>query len=104
MTRSASRMASAGDSAKRAPFLANGLHFSALRFQTVSLYPALRRFDAMPPPMVPRPRKEIVVIITTDLFTVSSPPPTEKVSIPGLALEIRHERCRPPQASRRDRG
>src|SRR6266446_6069992 len=68
MTRSASRMAAAGDSAKRAPFLANGLHFSALRFQTVSLYPALRRFDAMPPPMVPRPRKEIVVIITTDLF------------------------------------
>src|SRR6266403_5082375 len=37
---SASRMASAGVSATRALFRANGSHFSALRFQTVSLYPA----------------------------------------------------------------
>src|SRR6185312_5776102 len=101
MTRPTSRTASAGLSATRAPFLANGLHFAALRFQTVSLYPALRRLDAMPPPMVPRPRYETVFIIVNSskivsvrVFVISAAPLGEGRRRPGPRLAVPHQTSR----------
>src|SRR5665213_275517 len=56
MMTSAFSAASRGELATRAPSLANGLDFSALRLKTASGKPFVKRFRAMPPPMMPRPR------------------------------------------------
>ena len=55
----ASRAASAGLPATRAPACARAFVFPGVRLKTVTLYPAFTRFSAMGWPIIPRPIKAI---------------------------------------------
>jgi hypothetical protein len=56
MITSAPATAAAGVAACCAPCATSGAQRSGVRFQTVTLCPALSRLAAMPRPMMPRPR------------------------------------------------
>ena len=61
-TRSWPAAASRGVAALFAPFFTSGSALDAVRFQTVTVWPDLRRLLAMGAPMVPVPRKPIFMV------------------------------------------
>ena len=62
ITTSASRTAEATSSAPRPPFSTSSLTFSGLRLYPTTSNPALTRFAAIGPPMIPSPMNATVVI------------------------------------------
>src|SRR5689334_10349059 len=64
MTTSLALASSAGVAATAAPAVASGLHFSAERFQTVSVWPTLIRRCPIAAPILPRPATPIFIAVS----------------------------------------